>query len=183
MKKRKLFSPLLMYFLIMGSICLCALLGGTIVYFGNPENFFNGNTEAFSAYCAISGLGCIMFYFMAACMLYAKWKWRKGEKLRETGIRRDMVVVDLEVDSTSSEQSFGCVVCQEPEESGNQKLYRSMQLAYNYCIKHCPIGSVVSVYVDSQNPEHYFVDVDSARTDKEQFQRWTKFDVRRRMGC
>lgn len=170
MKKTKLFSTLTIYYMIMGSICFCALLGGVFVHFSNPENFFNGNPDAFSAYCAIFGGGSIMFLGITAYTIYANHKWRKGESLRDTGIRREMVVVDLEVDHTSNGKSFGWVVCQEPDESGNPKHYKSMQMAYNYCVKHCPIGSFILVYVDPKNPEHYFVDVDSAHIDKEQFQ-------------
>lgn len=170
MKKTKLFSKMTIYFLIMGSICICVLLGVVFAYFSNPENFFNGNPDAFSAYCAFFGLGSIMFLGIAAYTIYTNYKWRKGESLRDTGICKEMVVVDLEVDHASNGKAFGWVVCQEPGESVNPKHYKSMKMAYNYCVKHCSIGSFISVYVDPQNPEHYFVDVDSAHMDKEQLQ-------------
>jgi len=114
------------------------------------------------------GGGSIMFLGITAYTIYTNYKWRKGESLRDTGICKEMVVVDLEVDHASNGKSFGWVVCQEPCESENPKHYKSMKMAYNYCVKHCPIGSFISVYVDPQNPEHYFVDVDSAHMDKEQ---------------
>lgn len=170
MKKTKYFSPLVIYFLIMGSICLCALLWGVFMHFNNPENFFHGSADAFSGYCTICGVACIMFSGVAAYLLHSHHKWRKAENLRDTGIRREMVVVNLEVDHESNGQSYGWVVCQEPGESENPKHYKSIKMAYNYCVRNCPIGSFISVYMDPQDPEHYFVDVDSAHMDKDQLQ-------------
>ena len=170
MKKTKLFSLLTIYFLAMGILFLCALLGGVLVHNSNPGAFFSGNPDAFSAYCFMCGVGSVSFWGIAVYLMYSHQKWRKGESLRDTGIRKDMVVVDLEVDHGSGANStwFGWVVCQEPGESEQPKRYKSMQMAYNACVKHCPIGSIVSVYVDSKDPENYFVDVHSARTDQEQ---------------
>lgn len=101
-----------------------------MVHFGNPENFFGGSKDAFSAYCTICGGGCIMFFGITALIVFSNKKWRKAETLRETGIRRDMVVVDLKVDPAGNDQSFGWVVCQEPGESENPKRYKSMKLNY-----------------------------------------------------
>ena len=55
MKKTKVFSPLTIYFLAMGILFLCALFGGVMVHTSNPEAFFSGNPDAFSASCIICG--------------------------------------------------------------------------------------------------------------------------------
>ena len=168
MKKTKLFRPLTIYFLVMAGIFLCVLLGGVFVYFSNPENFFAGNPDTFITYCVVFGGGAVIFLLPAVCLLFSSQKWRNGEKMRNTGICREMVVVDLEVDPNSKD--FGYVVCQDPEEQEKPKRYKSIRAVYTYCVKKCPIGSIVPVYFDSQDPEHYFVDVDCARLDKEQLE-------------
>ena len=80
MKKTKLFRPLTIYFLVMAGIFLCVLLGGVFVYFSNPENFFAGNPDTFSAYCALFGGGAVIFLLPVVCLLFSSQKWRNGEK-------------------------------------------------------------------------------------------------------
>lgn len=94
MKKTKLFRPVTIYFLVMAGIFLCVLLGGVFVYFSNPENFFAGNPDTFSAYCALFGGGAVIFLLPVVCLLFSSQKWRNGEKMRNTGICREMVDVD-----------------------------------------------------------------------------------------
>ena len=170
MKKTKLLSPISIYFLIMGSLFGFSLLVGVIVYYCNWWDYFNTNPDAFPAYCGITGIGCAMFCFLAAYLINYNRKWRKSEDLRSTGIRKDAIVVDLVVDPTNQSNSFGHVVCQEAGVSENPKMYNSFLMNYNYCVKKCPIGSLIPVYVDPQDPDHYFVDVDCAYTDEEQLQ-------------
>lgn len=172
MKKTKWYSPLIIYFLIIGSIFLCGMFGCIISYVCNPENSVIGDLDTLGTACFILGIGCVMFLGCAIYMIMMKKKWIKKEVLRDTGVRRDMIVVDLEVSAgnTTNEKEFGYVVCREGENSEDEKIYKSLLGNYSYYVSQCPIGSFIPVYIDLQNPENYFVDVDGAYRDKEKFQ-------------
>lgn len=180
MKKTKLFSTLTIYFLAMGILFLCALLGGVLVHTSNPEMFFGGNPDAFSAYCFICGVGSVPFLGIAAYLIYSHQKWRKGESLRDTGIRKDMVVVDLEVDHSSAGNStlFGWVVCQEPDAHDRRRVGHDLWFTAENPVtgkketfhhwtgdprirKERVESGVVDIYVDPEKPKDTFMNVSS----------------------
>lgn len=106
---------------------------------------------------------------IAAEMICATRKRSKLEVLRYTGIRKNVIVTDFEFEG--HKDGLGYIVCQELENTRKPKTYKSSLISYDYCVKKCPIGSFVPVYVDSKDSGHYFMDTEYAYEDKEEFQK------------
>lgn len=99
----------------------------------------------------------------------------KDKKLRETGIRSEAIIVNLEVEKFNYKTNGMCyVVCKELENDKRPKTYKSSLMSYDYCVKKCPIGSFVPVYVERENSRHYFIDTECAYVDEKKFKKVCK---------
>lgn len=143
--------------------------GDTIKIYYNPENprEILADGSQFAG-ILITGLLGFVFTVVGVCFVASYVKFLKKRKLMITGTCIKLPIVEKRVNKhVRVNGQYGCyVVCAKEDSSSNlQRVYKSDTYYDSEFNSRYDLGDLVSIYIDPQNADKYFMDMEHVESN------------------